>query len=143
MRFNWGTGITIGIVLFMAFILFMVFKATQTDSDLNAENYYEQEMAYQERIDAIANAAPFKNEVDVQQIEGGLEITYPAELVEEGTVHLFRPDNAGLDVWQDMNPTLGKILIDQSKTVPGRYDVRLSWKQDGALFFIEKSVVIQ
>ena len=142
MKFNWGTGITIGIILFMSFILFMVFKATQTESDLNAENYYEQEMAYQDRIDAIANAAPYKKDISIEQVDNGLQVNYPSEMLKEGKVHLFRPDNASLDVEMPMT-SAGSVLIPRDKMILGVYQVQMSWTKGGDDYYYEENVTIR
>lgn len=51
-KFNWGKSITIIIISFMGFILFMAFKTSNTKSDLNAKDSYKQEVNYQSKIDA-------------------------------------------------------------------------------------------
>ncbi|MCB9190933.1 MAG: FixH family protein [Flavobacteriales bacterium] len=53
---GWGTRITLFYGSFVAFMLFMVVMAVQQDFDLVADNYYEQEIAYQDRIDQMNNA---------------------------------------------------------------------------------------
>ena len=52
MKINWGTGLVIGMVLFISFILFFVYRMT-TDNDLEhdlvTEGYYQKEMELQDR----------------------------------------------------------------------------------------------
>ena len=51
MKINWGTGLVIGMVLFIAFIMFMVITM-MTDKkyshDLVTEDYYQKEIVYQQ-----------------------------------------------------------------------------------------------
>ncbi|MGB1317661.1 MAG: FixH family protein, partial [Flavobacteriales bacterium] len=54
---NWGWGISIFYGSFVVFMLGMVTLAFQQDFDLVADDYYEQEIAYQGRIDQMNNAA--------------------------------------------------------------------------------------
>lgn len=52
-KFNWGTGIVIAMVLFMTFILTFVYKSLtpQYTHDLVSEDYYKDELLYQKEID--------------------------------------------------------------------------------------------
>lgn len=143
MKFNWGTGITIVIILFMGFILMMVFKASQTDADLNAENYYEQEITYQDRIDAIANATPFEDQVEIVQKEEHIQVSYPAHIVDQGTIQFFKPDDASLDIEVPMDASESMVTVDGSMVVPGRYDVKLSWSFEGEQYYLERAIVIR
>ncbi len=49
---NWGVGIAIVYILFVLGMLTLVFKSRSQKIDLVTENYYQQELAYQEEIDA-------------------------------------------------------------------------------------------
>ena len=49
---NWGVGIAIVYILFVVGMLTLVFKSRSQKIDLVTENYYQQELAYQEEIDA-------------------------------------------------------------------------------------------
>lgn len=58
-KFTWGHGIAIALGSFMLFILGIIFFGAQMlfpdgndNSDLVSDNYYENELAYQEVIDA-------------------------------------------------------------------------------------------
>ena len=55
MKWNWGKGIVVGMISFMAFILYMVITMS-TDKkyshDLVTEEYYAKVMKYQTEIDA-------------------------------------------------------------------------------------------
>ena len=58
-KINWGTGIVIAIVLFIAFILSFVYKTIfmeEYEHHLVSEDYYKDELHYQEEIDKLNNA---------------------------------------------------------------------------------------
>ena len=66
MKINWGTGIVIGMVLFISFIMFMVITMITDenyDHEMVTESYYEKGMVYQQEIDAETNAKNFNSEL--------------------------------------------------------------------------------
>ena len=80
MKINWGTGLVIGMVLFMGFIMFFVITMTTDDKyshDLVAEDYYKQEMQLQETIDAATNEAQLETPVTGSKTEAGYELQFP------------------------------------------------------------------
>ena len=48
---NWGYKILMVYVIFIAGILLLVFKSSSQNQDLVTEDYYEQELKYQQKID--------------------------------------------------------------------------------------------
>ena len=74
MKINWGTGIVIGMTLFIGFIMYMVITMMTDknyDHDLVTEAYYAKDLAYQQEIDAEKNAndAVLKMQEKVNQLE--------------------------------------------------------------------------
>jgi len=62
-KINWGTGIVIAMVLFMAFILQYVYRVSvyeKYDHHLVADDYYKDELNYQKQIDKESNANNLK-----------------------------------------------------------------------------------
>ena len=55
-NFNWGHGIILGLGSFIAFILFMIFifPDGQQNAEMVSDDYYAEELNYQEVIDAAA-----------------------------------------------------------------------------------------
>lgn len=55
-KWNWGTGILIGIIAFMAFIIGLVYFSVQQNFDLVERDYYPKALEYQQQIDKEENA---------------------------------------------------------------------------------------
>ena len=49
-KWNWGTGILIGIIAFMAFIIGLVYFSVQQNFDLVERDYYPKALEYQQQI---------------------------------------------------------------------------------------------
>ena len=58
MKFNWGVGIFTFYGLFVVFILALVFRSSQENYDLVTEDYYQQEIRFEEVINKRNNAFP-------------------------------------------------------------------------------------
>ena len=63
MKFTIGHAITIVFISFTVYILSFVYRSFTNEVDLVAEDYYAQEIAYQDRIDHIANAKHLAGEI--------------------------------------------------------------------------------
>ena len=145
MKLSWGTGIAITLAAFMSFILFLVFQTTQVNHDLDAADYYKQEINYQQKIEAKANFDALNQPLQVQQDESSLTVHFPKTAEEgarSGELHFFRPDNSRLDVLVDLEPTAGSQQIDKDQLLPGKYRLRLSWQQDQRDYFTEQTLFI-
>jgi hypothetical protein len=143
--FNWGTGITIAIIAFMGFILFIVFQATSTDADLYADDYYQQEIDYQDKIDAKANTNELKNSIKVQQTEDIITIDFPNEFVGQsvtGTAFFYRPDNASLDKRFKIKTTDNQQIIMKKNITSGQYDLKINCKVNSKVYFMEQTIYI-
>ena len=55
MKFNWGTGIFISIIIFFIAIFIFLYIAFTNENDLVENDYYPQEIEYQNRIDKVQN----------------------------------------------------------------------------------------
>lgn len=146
MKFNWGTGITLAIIAFMAFILFMVFKATSTNADLEAPDYYDQEIKYQARIDAIKNAKGLDTELKIEQNTNSILFTFPYDIADEinsGNIYFFKPDNAEFDRSFKINMNSGAQEIAKEEFIPGKYRIKVDWKANEKDYFSEKAITIQ
>ncbi|MEX2597453.1 MAG: FixH family protein [Salibacteraceae bacterium] len=146
MKFNWGHGITIVFILFVGYILSFVYRSFFNQVDLVAEDYYAQEVAYQDRIDQTANAKYLDDKVHVVKTSEGVSFGFPASETmddESGMLHFFRPSDEDMDLRIP-------IKLDEKSTqlIPlqlfhkGRYEVNISWRKDNKAFFIKKSIVI-
>jgi len=146
MKLNWGTGITLAIIAFMLFILFMVFKASNTSTDLYAEDYYEQELDYETRIQAIRNSKDMDKNIEITIEDHFIVIVLSDEInvdAIEGKVHFYRPDDARFDKHFPLKKGLKTQRIPRENLAVGNYQVKLNWTLDNMPYYLEKSIFIQ
>ncbi len=141
MKFNWGHGIVIFSAAFMSMILYFVISSVSYDSELVSEDYYEQEIAYQDRIDKKRNASEEK--INISQNVAGLQIVFPSS-VDKGIVRFFRPSNKELDFQKEIQLDSNfqqQISLDNTK--PGLWRIKLDWQKGDKDFYYEESIVIE
>lgn len=108
MKMNWGWGITLVIIAFMGFILYLVFMATKQKVELVSEDYYALEINYDQQRHAMANALQYEEELVIQQKGDLVMLEIPQDLVDKHTniqVHWYLAHDAKGDFSQD----LGKV----------------------------------
>ena len=146
MKINWGTGIVIGMALFIAFIMYFVITMTTDDKyshDLVEEDYYQKEMVYQEEIDAENNLKSFSEPITGQRTGEGWLLKFPKELNPEkveGTVFLYRPSNKQLDFDFPMVISGSNLLIPDNRLLDGRWNITLDWMYEGKRYLYKKSI---
>lgn len=146
---NWGTGIVLAFVSFMAFILYFVIGSAtnyRANHELVTEAYYEQELNYQQEIDAQRNAAALETPLRlVKQAEGrGVSLFFPSTQVAKeitGKVSLYRPSNRQLDSEITIALSDTHLLIPDNRLLGGRWDIRVSWEYKGVNYLHKESIV--
>lgn len=134
-KFNWGTGITVFIALFLLANAFVIYKSFQQKNDLVAEEYYPQGLEYQKQIDRFANSNSLSAKILIADSKDGLVIKYPGELKGKdikGEVVFFRPSDENADFHDSINfDTAMMQIIPHQKLISGKYIAKFFWKMDG------------
>ena len=134
MKMNWGTGVVIAMILFMAFILSFVYKSVvmkEYQHELMSEDYYRDELHYQEEIDKINKASELEENLKIIRSENGVLIKFPEGMDSDqitGKISLLRPSNKKLDLMVDIALDGNKQLIRDDQLVSGKYLIIIDWK---------------
>lgn len=146
MKINWGTGIVIAFGLFITFILYFVFKVqsdSQYDNELVVEEYYKQELKFENQMKKEQNASDMTDKIIINTSAEGIKITFPSDLDLTkviGKVSLYRPSNQKLDFEVPISLSGPHLLIPKSNLVDGRWDISLDWTYDGKEFLNKKTI---
>lgn len=146
-KFNWGHGIILALGSFILFILFMIFifPNGMQNAEVISENYYEDELVYQDVIDAKKNADLLIAKPVYEQNTHGITVTFPLEIKpNDGKVNfvLFRTNDANLDVKKDV-----ELSANHSFTIPakilavGSYTLKVKWTTDKKHYQIDYDVL--
>ena len=139
---NWGHKIVLSFVLFAAFIGYMVVKAFQQDFDLVAEDYYAQEINYQQKLNKLSNTAEAGKSVGVKQKGQEILLTFP-DVEATGSIHFYHPSRKIFDRTYEIDLTNKVQKIDRSELVAGSYRVNITWKTNQQDFYQQSSIYIQ
>jgi hypothetical protein len=123
-RFNlWPYAIIATFVLFASYIGFMVQQAMRTSVDLVSADYYQQEIAYQKRIESVARTAALPAPVQVRYDGEAQRLTLDFKLP-------FTPaENAP----QQLNT---------AKLQPGYWRLRIDFVAGGQQYFVDQELSI-
>lgn len=145
---NWGKGIILAFVVFFGVIFTMAYISMQQDISLVADNYYEQELAYEDQIERIKNTDGLleKPSVSVDKAQWQASLTFPASLkssVYEGSIQFFRPSNAAFDKTYDIRlDQEGLQSFDVSGFQRGLWKVKISWKSKNREYYKEATLIL-
>jgi len=143
---NWGTGIFISYALFMFLAILAAVYFMNQEVDLVTDDYYQQEIKYQDQIDKIerTNALPEKPAIDFDGV--GVKVSFPESLFKKnvtGKIHFYRPSNPAKDFDIPLNVnTEGFQLISTKKMETGFWRLKLNWKMEGNEYYSEKEIIL-
>lgn len=146
MTFNWGHKVTLGFLAFAGMIIYLVFQSMHTHYDLVSNEYYKEELQYQQVIDGTSRANQLSSQTTVTQAGNQLIIQLPVEMQQKevtGSLLFYSADNAKKDkkIALQMNDQAIQI-IDSRAFIPGSYTVKISWESNGKQYFSEVPAVI-
>ncbi|MDY8134934.1 FixH family protein [Aquimarina sp. 2201CG5-10] len=145
MKLNWGTSIVITFIAFISFIMYFVVKMNtdkKYEHDLVTEDYYKQELAFQNKINAEKNAKALATDISFIKTEEGLLVSFPEDKESvkiSGTIHLYRPSNKQLDFKTPIILKKSQILISNQKLIEGRWKIIIDWKYNNTPYLFKKS----
>jgi hypothetical protein len=141
---NWGKWIIVSFIFFAAFIATLVVVCVKQDVNLVSKDYYKDELAYQDQIERLTNAALLATKPEIIISGNELQVRFSQhQLIQKGELRLFRPSNEKLDqqfiVRHSLDSVQHFILKDVSK---GMYKARLRWTMENKEYYLEKIVMI-
>lgn len=145
MKINWGTGLVIGMALFIGFIMFFVVQIlADKEQDLVVEDYYEKAMMFQEEMDAEKNSNSLTTNIQGERTDAGWLLTFPEDIDPSkitGNVFMYRPSNKALDFEIQINLINSRLLIPDEKLIGGRWNTIVNWKYDGKDYLYKEKIV--
>jgi nitrogen fixation protein FixH len=147
MKINWGTEIVIAFIGFIGFILYFVISISTDstyDHDLVVEDYYQQELKFQNDIDKENNSKVLANNISWKKTNDGIVIMFPETLDVElikGKVFLYRPSNKQLDFEIEISLSNHNLLIPDNRLLDGRWNIKVDWVYEGTSYMYKKEIL--
>lgn len=145
---SWGWKIVVVYSLFVIMTLSMVFFFMRQKVDLVADDYYKQEIEYQDKIDKISNARSLREPISFtfSSQEREIQLKFPKAHIDQGIageVRLYRPSDSDEDKGFDIKPnTNGEQVIAVGSLKKGMWRVKISWTSAGKGYYDEKVITL-
>lgn len=145
-KFNWGTGIVIAMIVMVSGMIFLVSIALRQDYDLVEDDYYQKSVDYQQHIEQVKNTDALAEKIKFEQTANSLILKFPqvaAVSDYSGEIHFYSPVEADLD-------ETVKLKLDEqfSQTISlthlksGRYTVKIDWKAANVAYYQEYEIIV-
>ena len=146
MKISWGTGIILAFVAFITFILILVVTMTtnkELDHDLVVEEYYKQELDFQNKLNKEQNSFLLPEDIRVEKTAEGFLVHFPEDLDFtgiEGKMFLYRPSNKQLDFEVPVSLSTHTLLVPHTRLVDGRWNIEIDWTYGKESYFFQKEL---
>ncbi len=143
MKMNWGKGITLFMTGFVLFMGYLTYRAFNVDFDLVADDYYAQEIAYEQRITEMRNVSSLSVQPTVSVNGAYITVQLPAGQAENLTGEVYFYDPIGREgdrtfaIDTDSN---GAMDFPTELFSPQRYQVKVSWVHADTPYFFETPI---
>lgn len=145
MKFNWGTGILIFLILFLLACGLFIGFAMRQEVSLVHKDYYEKGVDHSEQMNVEARSAPFQNAVNTRLKKGLLLIDIEPSLsiqMDSAHYHLYRPSGGQHDILQSFDSSEIPLIIPGEDLISGRYILKIYWSTKGLKYEIDQNVFI-
>lgn len=142
---NWGHKIIIVFILFAAGILTLVTKSMRSKIDLVTQDYYGEELKYQQVIDGRQQALSLSSPVKISQSDETVTLAFPEEMQDiplTGNILFYRASNSAQDVSIPLQDQKGLLIVDKNRLQKGSYRVQLTWQANGKKYFQENAMMV-
>lgn len=146
MKINWGTAIVLAFIGFIAFIMYFVISMLTNkkyDHDLVVENYYQQELKFQESITKEENSNNLSEQITWRKTNEGMLITFPKNTDANkinGKVFLYRPSNKHLDFEMPISLSNHTLLVPDNRLLDGRWNLSVEWEYDNVEYLFKEEI---
>lgn len=139
MKFTWGTGILIFLIIFVLFIATFVVFAFQQDVNLVHKEYYQKGVDFDQERDRKNRGASQTHQVTIEQGDGKVKIQFNEQYfsqLKDVKVYFYRASDRHEDKRFDLNQA--ELVVNKSDLIKGKYTLNISWKQDEEEYLLEK-----
>ena len=145
MKFTWGTGILIFLILFLLAAAIFISFAMRQEVNLVHEDYYERGVDYTEQMNVDARSKSFVDSVKTR-FEGEYLVVdlhrSPQMKIDSGYVLFYRPSSSSLDLRIPFDVVNNTLNVHGSELFKGRYILKLSWYSEGLKYEVDKAIVV-
>ncbi|KIC90583.1 hypothetical protein HY58_11595 [Flavihumibacter sp. ZG627] len=148
MNMNFGHKILLTFIAFALLMGTLVYMSLQTEFELVSKDYYKEELAYQDVIDATDNAKSLETSVSIRQEHDSIILHMPEEMKGLdliGDVYFYCAADSKRDrkiALQADKEGLQRFAVGKD-VQPAAYRVRVNWNAEGKQFYNDSFLQVQ
>ena len=145
MKFNWGTGILIFLILFLLAAGLFIGFAMRQEVSLVHEDYYEKGVDHSQQMLVEARSAQYQNDIGTEFLNGALQVVIKSSLASEmdsALFHLYRPSDSKYDIQSSFEASGNPLIIPGDELISGRYILKVYWVLDGLKYEVDQAVFV-
>lgn len=146
MKFTWGTGIFLFLVLFLAACAVFIIFATRQQVNLVHKDYYEKGVDYSEQMKVDERSKPFAQSLTLINGNDFFKVLIDSALMaklDSGSMYMYRPSNSKNDITLPVNSGNNLVQFEKSKLINGRYILKFTWYSEGLRYQVNRPLNIQ
>jgi len=146
MKINWGTGLVIALAAFICFIMYFVITMItnkEYNHDLVVEEYYKQEIGFQDELNAKQNAENLPYKIRIQKSTEGILLVFPQEIAnsfQKGTISFYRVSDKNMDFEKTIILENNQMQIPASEVLEGRWNISVRWETKNKTFLSKQEI---
>ena len=138
MNISWGTEIAVLYISFVVMIISLVAASSMKKVDLVADDYYQQEVVFQDRINAEQARTGLRDSVTVSADPAHISLVFPQAFRTKmliADIHFYSVANGDADRSFVLTTTNGNLFLNRSELARVPYEVQISWKVDSIAYY--------
>lgn len=142
-KLGWGWNVTLLYTIFAGMILTLVVASSRQQVDLVSKDYYKEEIAYQQVIEAGRNQAELAGSVTVHASEREVFVDFPSEfnaLVKTGQLQFYAAANKNWDYVMPVNTGDNGVVVSRANLHNTRYTVKMSYSVKGKTYYYQSQI---
>lgn len=145
-KLNWGWGIAFIYSLFVAFMLFMVWNASNEKNEMVSKDYYNQELVFQGQIDKQIRTEALGDPLQWQVNGREVVLKFPLSMAMKNIkadILFYCPSNSDKDFSVCIAPGAdGSYNLRSEKFEKGTYNMQVNWSAGGITYYNEGAIHI-
>ena len=135
--FNWGHGITLFYIIFVATLATVLIKSFSVDHSLVVDDYYAKDIAYQSQFNKVQNTLNSNQLImNYDQENGQVIIEFKEETSASGNIQFYRPSDKSLDFNVDITSNEMKVPVQHLPA--GKWKIKVDWTVDNKDYYKEE-----
>lgn len=143
---SWGNKLIVVFIVFAAGMSLLVYRSLSTNFELVEKDYYKQELRYQQKIDGANEANNLTGVVSLKQDETGILLQLPDEMKEKnlsGEVWFYCAYDEKKDKKFPMQTNKDATQLFKLEEIePGKYTVKINWKDGDKNYYSEQTLTV-